>query len=81
VAGALALRALKGLRPDLFGKVAPTLGAVRAALGVDAVLAAVRALAGAQLAFVPPYVGCGARCAGGKAGRGPRQHEAGADSS
>lgn len=81
VAAALALRALKGLRPDLFGKVAPTLGAVRAALGVDAVLAAVRALAGAQLAFVPPYVGFGARCAGGKAGRGPRQHEAGADSS
>lgn len=79
VAVAIALRVLKGLRPDVLSGVEPTLGNVRAALGVEEVLPAVRALAGAQLTGVPPYVGFGPRPMGGDTGRGRRQHEAGAD--
>ncbi|MGQ0503851.1 MAG: helix-turn-helix domain-containing protein [Myxococcaceae bacterium] len=37
----------------------PRWGEVRAALGVEAVLPAVREFSGAQLADVPPYVGFG----------------------
>jgi hypothetical protein len=61
VAVALALVALKGLRPDVLTCVGPTLGEVRSALGVGAVLPTLRELAGAQLCFVPPYVGLGPR--------------------
>jgi hypothetical protein len=75
---AAVLKALKGLRPDVFAEVAPTLDAFRSALGA-AVLPALRDLAGAQLASVPPPVGFGHHHHAGKTGRGRRQHEAGAD--
>ncbi len=76
---AVVLKALKGLLPEVLGSVAPTLGEVRAALGVDAVLAAVRTTVAARLAFLPPYVGFGARPASGKPERGHRQQGTGAD--
>ena len=79
VAAAIALLALKGLRPDVLTHVTPTLGEVRAALGVLAVLPALRELAGAQLAFVPPYVGFGPRPDGGDTGHRRRQQGTGAD--
>ena len=81
VAVAIALKVLKGLRPDVFGSVEPTLGGVRAALGVAEVLPAVRASAGAQLKAMPPYVGFGARHRGGKRGQRRLQQGAGADTS
>jgi hypothetical protein len=76
---AAVLKALKGLRPDVFAKVAPTLDAFRAALSASTVLPALRAMAGAQLPFVPPPVGFGHRHQRRKTGRERRQHEAGAD--
>ena len=79
VAVVAVLKALKGLRPDVFAMVAPTVGAFRAVLGAAAVLPALRDVAGAQLSFVPPPVGFGPRHHAGKTGRGRRQHEAGAD--
>lgn len=79
VAVAIALVVLKGLRPDVLSGVECTLGDVRAALGVEEVLPAVREFAGAQLADVPPYVGFGPRPRGGNTGKGRRQHGAGAD--
>jgi hypothetical protein len=81
VAVTIALRVLKGLRPDVFGGVAPTLGGVCAALGVAEALPAVRASAGAQLKAMPPYVGFGARHRGGKHGQWRLQQGAGADTS
>jgi hypothetical protein len=81
VAVATALNVLKGLRPDVFGGVEPTLGEVRAALGVVEALPAVRESAGAQLAAMPPYVGLGARHRGGKRGQRRLQQGAGADTS
>ncbi len=79
VAVAVALKVLKGLRPDVFGSVEPTLGAVRLALGVVEALPAVRGSAGAQLAAMPPYVGLGARHFRGDRGQRRRQHGVGAD--
>jgi len=79
VAVAIALKVLKGLRPDVFGGVAPTLAGVRAALDVAEALPAVRASAGAQLRQMPPYVGLGARHRGGDRGQRARQQGAGAD--
>ncbi len=79
VAVAIALRVLKGLRPDVLSGVEPTLGDVRAALGVEEVLLTVRELAGAQLTGVPPYVGFGPRRRDGNTGKGRHQHEAGPD--
>ena len=79
VAVAIALTVLKGLRPDVFGGVEPTLGGVRAALGVAEVLPAVRLSVGAQLRAMPPYVGLGARHRGGDSGQRDRQQGAGAD--
>ena len=81
VAVVTALKVLKGLRPDVFGGVEPTLGGARAALGVDEVLPAVRASAGAQLGAMPPYVGLGARHCRGKCGQRKLQQGAGADTS
>lgn len=81
VAVALALKVLKGLRPDVLGSVEPTRGEVRVALGVVEVLPAVRASAGAQLTAMPPYVGLGARHRGGKRGQRKLQQGAGADTS
>jgi len=81
VAVAIALTVLKGLRPDVFGGVAPTLGGVCAALDVAEALPAVRASAGAQLRQMPPYVGLGARPRGGDRGQRGRQQGAGADTS
>jgi hypothetical protein len=79
LAAAIALLALKGLRPDVLTRVGPTLGDFRAALGVEAVLPALREMAGPQLASVPPYVGFGPRPKGGNTGSRRRQHETGAD--
>jgi hypothetical protein len=79
VAVAVALKALKGLRPDVLGGVEPTLGGVRAALGAVEVLPAVRASAGRQLNAMPPYVGLGARHLKGKRGQWRRQQGVGAD--
>lgn len=79
VAVAIALKVLKGLRPDVFGGVAPTLGGVRAALDVAEVLPAVRASARAQLRQMPPYVGLGARHRGGNTRQRRRQQGVGAD--
>jgi len=74
-----ALKALKGLLPDVFGSVEPTLGGVRAALGVVEVLPAVRESVGAQLKAMPPYVGLGPRHFRGERGQRGRQHGVGAD--
>ena len=74
-----ALSALKGLRPDLLGSVVPTLAAVGVALSLPAVLVAVRELAGAQVASLPPSVGFGPRPERGDKGRSHRQQGAGAD--
>lgn len=79
VAVATALKVLKGLRPDVFCGVAPTLAGVRAVLDVAEALPAVRASAGAQLRQMPPYVGLGARHRGGDRGQRARQQGAGAD--
>jgi len=79
VAVTLAMVALKGLQPDVLSGVGATQGEVRATLKVDAVLAAVRELAGAQVAHLPPYVGFGPRRRGIKTTKRRGQHEAGAD--
>lgn len=79
VAVAVALAALKGLRPDVLTHVGPTLGEVRSALGVGAVLPALRGLCGPRLCFVPPYVGLGPRVSGGKTKRRGIQQGKGAD--
>jgi hypothetical protein len=79
VAVTLAMVALKGLQPDVLSGVGATQGEVRAALKVDVVLAAVRELAGAQVAHLPPYVGFGARHRGVKTAKRRAQHQAGAD--
>lgn len=79
VAVAVALVALKGLRPDVLTCVSPTLGEVRSALGVGAVLPALREIAGAQVVYVPPYVGLGPRVSFGKTKRRGIQQGKGAD--
>ena len=79
VAITLAMVALKGLQPDVLSGVGATQGEVRAALKVDAVLAAARELAGTQVAHLPPYVGFGARHRGVKTAKRRAQHQAGAD--
>jgi hypothetical protein len=81
VAVVIALKVLKGLRPDVFDGVDATLGGVRAALGVAEALPAVRASAGAQLRAMPSYVGLGHRHRGGKRGQRKLQQGAGADTS
>jgi hypothetical protein len=58
---AVALVALKGLRPDLFAERQPTLQDFRAALGVAQALPCARELAGRQVASVPAPVGLGHR--------------------
>lgn len=78
-AARVALSALKGLRPDLLGSVVPTLAAVGVALAVDALLPAVRELAGAQVSSVPPYVGFGPRAERRDRSRRLRQQGTGAD--
>ncbi len=79
VAVSLAMVALKGLRPDVLSGVGATQGEVRAALKVDAVLAGARALAGTQVAHLPPYVGFGPRQRGAETEKRRGQHQAGAD--
>ena len=79
VAVTLAMVALKGLVPDVLSGVGATQGEVRVALKVDAVLTAVRELAGAQVVRLPPYVGLGARHRGAKTEKRRAQHETGAD--
>jgi hypothetical protein len=79
MAVALAMVALKGLQPDVLSGVGATQGEVRAVLKVDAVLAAVRELAGEQLVYLPPYVGLGPRRRRAETGKRRGQHEAGAD--
>ncbi len=79
VAVTLALVVLKGLRPEVLTCVEPRLGEVRSALGVGAVLPALRELCGPQLCSVPPYVGLGPRVSGGKTRRRGLQQGKGAD--
>jgi hypothetical protein len=79
VAVAIALRVLKGLRPDVLSGVEPTLGDVRAALGVKDALPAVRGLAGEQLLRMPPYVGFGHQPRDGDTGERRLQQGTGAD--
>jgi hypothetical protein len=79
VAVSLAMVVLKGLVPDVLSGVGATQGEVRAALKVDAVLAAARELAGTQVAHLPPYVGFGARRRVVKTEKRHGQHQGGAD--
>lgn len=79
VAASLALLVLKGLRPDVLSGVEPTLGEVRAALGVESVLPAARRLSGEQLVRMPPCVGFGPRPRAGDTGERRRQQGTGAD--
>lgn len=79
MAATVALTVLKGLRPDVLAGVQPTIHDVRAALGVEHALPALRELAGEQLTSVPHPVGLGPRPPRQEAGRRCRQHEAGAD--
>lgn len=79
MAAAVALVVLKGLRPDVLAGVQPTIQDVRAALGVEHALPALRELAGAQLTAVPHPVGLGPRPGGEETGRHRRQQGTGAD--
>lgn len=76
---ALALAALKGLRPDLFAGRQPILEDFRAVLGVELVLPRARELAGRQAAAVPAPVGLGHRRSAAVNPHPEVQHEAGAD--
>jgi hypothetical protein len=75
----LAMVALKGLVPDVLSGVGATQGEVRAALRVEAVLAAAREMAFEQVAHLPPYVGFGTRHRGAETEKRRVQHQAGAD--
>jgi hypothetical protein len=79
MAAAVALLAVKGLRPDVLAGAEPTIEGVRAALGVMHALPALRALAGPQLTSVPAYVGLGPRPERGESGQRRRQQGTGAD--
>jgi hypothetical protein len=79
VAAAVALLAVKGLRPDVLAGAQPTLEGFRAALGVGHVLPALRELAGAQVTSIPPCVGLGHRQERDESGRRLRQQGTGAD--
>jgi len=76
---ALALAALKGLRPDLFAGRQPTLESFRAVLGVELVLPLARELAGRQVEALPAPVGLGHRRLAAVNARPVVQHETGAD--
>ena len=52
-----ALHLLRGLMPEPFACIAPTLFGFAACLGVEAVLLALRAVAGAHLHVLPPPLG------------------------
>lgn len=79
MAAAVALVVLKGLRPDVLAGVQPTIHGVRAALGVEHVLPALRELAGEQVTAVPHPVGLGPRPPREESGRRRRQQGTGAD--
>jgi hypothetical protein len=79
MAAALALVAVKGLRPDVLAGTEPTFESFRAVLGVEHVLPALRALTGAQLHSLPAPVGFGPRHGGGDARPHRFQHGTGAD--
>jgi len=76
---AVALVALKGLRPDLFAGRQPTLQDFRAALGVAQVLPCVRELARGQVSALPAPVGLGHRRPAPVSTGPPSQQEPGAD--
>jgi len=76
---ASALLLLKGLRPDLFADVEPTVQSFRAALGVERVLPALREIADSQLAALPPPVGFAPRRRGLDIGKGAFQQKTGPD--
>lgn len=73
------LRTVVGLFPDALAGVGLTIQAFRVALGVDAVLPALRERAAKHLVHLPPPVGFGPR--GGPTSQvgKPAQHEAGPD--
>ncbi len=76
---AVALLAVKGLRPDVLAGAEPNIHRVRAVLGVEHVLPALRELAGTQVTAVPAPVGLGHRRADEHPGRHHLQHGTGAD--
>jgi hypothetical protein len=80
VAGAaLALLAVKGLRPDVLAGAEPNIQSFRVVLGVEHVLPALRELTGAQVTAVPAPVGLGVRRRTGTGRLYRLQHGTGAD--
>jgi hypothetical protein len=79
VATAVALLAIKGICPALFATRQPTLGDLRAALGVEQVLPKLRELAGPQVKSLPAPVGLGHRHRRGDTGQRRSQQGTGAD--
>jgi hypothetical protein len=76
---ALALLAVKGLRPDVLAGAEPNLQGFRVVLGVEHVLPALRELTGAQVTAVPAPIGLGAGRRTGAGGLHRLQHGTGAD--
>lgn len=79
LAAAVALLAVKGLRPDVLAGAQPTIESVRAALGATHALPALRELAGTQVSSIPAYVGLGPRPRRHESGQRHRQQGTGAD--
>ena len=74
-----ALILILGLFPDLFAGCPPTIGAFRQRLGIAWVLPALREIAEAQLAQLPPPLGFRPPSAGDGDSNQPDQHQAGPD--
>jgi hypothetical protein len=75
----LALHLLRGLMPEPFASTAPTLFGFAACLGVEAVLLALRAVAGAHLHVLPPPLGLRPPPSRSADPQTPIQHRAGPD--
>lgn len=75
----LALHLLRGLMPERFASTAPTLFGFAACLGVEAVLLALRTVAGAHLHALPPPLGLRPPPSRGADPAMPIQHRAGPD--
>jgi hypothetical protein len=76
---AVALLAVKGLRPDVIAGAEPNIQSFRVVLGVEHVLPALRELAAAQVRAVPAPIGFGHRHRRADAGPDHFQHGTGAD--
>ena len=75
----LSLHLLRGLMPEPFASVRPTLLGFRACLEVEAVLLALRDVAAAHLHNLPPPLGFRPPPSGGGDPPGPVQHRVGPD--